>query len=151
MFYFRVFISVLLWHLILLKIFLKMEDLYKCHFYLRAVLFWSKFISNKYIASSTSIDGTFINFYWFSFYWTINCPSTEGCVLIFLTWLINLAWNREILSGFILESKGIGAVFQKMAKNCWKSKKYLKIWDKMYKIWKYFEKEQVIACDNCTQ
>ena len=28
--------------------------------------------------------------------------------------------------------------------------KYLKIWTKMYKIWKCFEKGQVIACDYCT-
>ena len=35
-------------------------------------------------------------------------------------------------------------------KKCWKgatNSKYLKIWAKMYKIWKYFEKGQVTACD----
>ena len=37
----------------------------------------------------------------------------------------------------ILESKSMGAIFQKRAK-------YLKIYTKMYKIWKYFEKWRVI-------
>ena len=37
----------------------------------------------------------------------------------------------------ILESKGMHAIFQKKGK----------IWAKMYNIWKYFEKGQVIAWD----
>ena len=59
-------------------------------------------------------------------------------------------------SGAILESKGNAYDFseklQKRPKN-WKKKgtKYLKIWAKMYKIWKYFGKRQVIACDYRTQ
>ena len=36
------------------------------------------------------------------------------------------------------------AIFQKKGK---KRAKYLKIWAKMYKIWKYFEKGQPHACD----
>ena len=31
-----------------------------------------------------------------------------------------------------------------------KRAKYFKIWAKMYKIFKYFEKGQVIACGHCT-
>ena len=43
-------------------------------------------------------------------------------------------------------------IFQKQsAKKCHKRAKYLKIWAKMYKIWKYFEKGLVIACNNHTQ
>ena len=42
----------------------------------------------------------------------------------------------------ILESKSMGAIFQK---------KYLKILTKIYKIWKYFEKWHVIACDSYKQ
>ena len=34
-----------------------------------------------------------------------------------------------------------------MAKKCLKKTKHLKISAKMYKIWKYFEKEQVIVCN----
>ena len=40
--------------------------------------------------------------------------------------------------------------FRKRTKNIIKGQKgakYLKIWAKMYKIWKYFEKGQVIACN----
>ena len=55
---------------------------------------------------------------------------------------------RETNAGPILESKGMRAIFQKKGK---KRAKYLKIWAKMYKIWKYFEKGQVIACDYRTQ
>ena len=52
-----------------------------------------------------------------------------------------------------LESKGMRASFHKKgkerAKNV-KKGKYLKIWVKVYDIRKYFEKDQVIACDYCT-
>ena len=41
--------------------------------------------------------------------------------------------------------------FRKRAKKCQKWAKYLKIWAKMYKIRKYFEKGQVIMCDYCMQ
>ena len=45
----------------------------------------------------------------------------------------------------------MGAIFQKKGKEMLKRAKYLKIWAKMYKIWKYFEKGQVTAWDNCMQ
>ena len=45
-----------------------------------------------------------------------------------------------LCAGSILESKGMHAIFQK------KGQKNVK-WVKMYKIWKYFEKGQVIVCD----
>ena len=59
----------------------------------------------------------------------------------------------------ILESKGMRAIFQKKGKkrvnkNVKKGQKrvkYLKICAKTYKIWKYSEKGQVIACDYRTQ
>ena len=60
-------------------------------------------------------------------------------------------------TGPILESKGMLAVFQKKDnKKKRKEKgqervKYLKIWPKLYKISKYFEKGQVVACDYHTQ
>ena len=51
--------------------------------------------------------------------------------------------------------KGMYAIFQKKGKKMLKKdkkvKKYLKIWAKMYKIGKYFEKGQVITCNYCTQ
>ena len=37
----------------------------------------------------------------------------------------------------MLENKGMRAIFQKKGKE---RIKYLKLWAKMYKIWKYFEK-----------
>ena len=40
----------------------------------------------------------------------------------------------------ILESKGMGAIFQKKGKKYWKKAKYLKTWAKMYRIWIYLEK-----------
>ena len=49
-----------------------------------------------------------------------------------------------IYLGPILESKGMHANFPKRGKEM---AKYLKIQAKMYKIWKYFEKGQVIGCD----
>ena len=43
-------------------------------------------------------------------------------------------------TGPIVESRGLHAIFQKRAK-------YLKIWAKMYKIWKYFENRQSHVCN----
>ena len=54
-------------------------------------------------------------------------------------------WQYQLLhtnSGSILESKSIRAIFSEKGQ---KRAKYLKIWAKMYKIWKYFEKGQAIA------
>ena len=48
------------------------------------------------------------------------------------------------ISGSILESKDMGAIFQKTGKEMLKTEKYLKISAKIYKLWKYFEKGQVI-------
>ena len=45
------------------------------------------------------------------------------------------------VTGFILERKRMRAIFQKKDKKGRTRTKYLKIWVKMYKIWKYFEKE----------
>ena len=56
-------------------------------------------------------------------------------------------WNL-VISGPILESKGMCVIFQKKGK---KKAKYLKVWAKMYKIWNYFEKGQAIACNYCMQ
>ena len=39
----------------------------------------------------------------------------------------------------------------KILKNGQKRAKYLKTWAKMYKIWKYLKKGQMIVCDFCTQ
>ena len=48
----------------------------------------------------------------------------------------------------ILEIKGMLAIFSEK----WQKRaKYLRIWVKMYKIWKYFEKGQPHACDYHTQ
>ena len=58
------------------------------------------------------------------------------------------------MSGPILGSKGMRAIFQKKGpkkKKGQKRAKYLKNWAKMYKIWKYFEKGQMIACEYHTQ
>ena len=56
------------------------------------------------------------------------------------------------LPGPILESKGMRAIFQKKGKKKFKKRvKYWKISAKMYKIWKYFEKGQVIVCNYYTQ
>ena len=44
-----------------------------------------------------------------------------------------------------------GGCSEKGGKKKVKRAKYLKIWAKMHKIWKYFEKGQVIACDYCMQ
>ena len=54
-------------------------------------------------------------------------------------------WNCYIIwyhSGPILESKGMREIFQKRAK-------YIKIWAKMFKIWKYFEIGQPHSCEYC--
>ena len=58
----------------------------------------------------------------------------------------------------ILDSKGMRAIFQKKGKsrakkilNRAQKGKYWKVWAKMYKIWKYFQKGQGIACDYRTQ
>ena len=45
------------------------------------------------------------------------------------------------ISGPILERRGMHAIFQKKRAN------YLKIWAKMNKTWKYFEKGQPHVCD----
>ena len=50
----------------------------------------------------------------------------------------------------ILENKDMHVIFQKKGKKNLKREKYLKIWAKMYKILKYFEKGPVIACNYCT-
>ena len=55
-----------------------------------------KFISNRCVASSNAVEGSFITFDWFSYWWAMNYPSTDGFFLIFMMWLINLAWNKEI-------------------------------------------------------
>ena len=60
-----------------------------------------------------------------------------------LVWEVSTS-SRLDHAGPILESKGMGVIFQKNGKECWKRTKYLKIWAKIYKIWKYFEKGQVI-------
>ena len=59
------------------------------------------------------------------------------------TWLhMSILGKRSTWAGPILESKGMRAIFQK------KKAKYLKIWAKMYKIWKHFEKGQPHAWDH---
>ena len=50
----------------------------------------------------------------------------------------------------ISENKDMHVIFQKKGKKNLKRKKYLKIWAKMYKVLKYFEKGPVIACNYCT-
>ena len=56
------------------------------------------------------------------------------------------------MSGPILESKGMCVIFQKKGKkNVKKRAKYLKIWARTLKIWKYFENEHVNACDYTMQ
>ena len=51
------------------------------------------------------------------------------------------------LAGPVLESNGMCAIFQKKGKKGQKRANYFKIWAKMYKIWKYFEKGHPFACD----
>ena len=55
---------------------------------------------------------------------------------------MSILGKRSTWAGPILESKGMRAIFQK------KKAKYLKIWAKMYKIWKHFEKGQPHAWDH---
>ena len=62
------------------------------------------------------------------------------------------------LSGIILESKSMRAIFQKkgkkmqkMFKKDKKRAKYLEIRAKMFKTWKHFKKGQLIAYDYHTQ
>ena len=76
--------------------------------------------------------------------------------------LLSLAKNKWMKLDESLPSQGL---FQKVkacmrffwkrakkrTKNVKKGQNILKIWIKLYKIWKCFEKVQVIACDNCTQ
>ena len=60
----------------------------------------------------------------------------------------------SIKSGPILESTVMHAIFEKGQKNVKKEHKkikYLKIWAKMYKMWKHSEKGQAIACDYPTK
>ena len=56
-------------------------------------------------------------------------------------------WPVYKFTGSIVESKGMHAIFQKKGKKEQKRAKYLKIWAKKYKIWKYFEKGKPHACD----
>ena len=68
--------------------------------------------------------------------------------------------NFENLSRKIL-AKGIRAYSRKWGhefsfsengqRNVEKGQNTWKFGQKIYKIWKYFEKAQVIACDNCTE
>ena len=56
----------------------------------------------------------------------------------------------KILTGTIPESKGMGAIFSEKVQRNVRMAKSLKIWAKMYKIWEYFEKWQLIlTCNNC--
>ena len=55
------------------------------------------------------------------------------------------------LPGPILESKDMGATFQEKDKKIMKKGKILESLSEMFKIWKYFEKGQVIVCNNCMQ
>ena len=72
--------------------------------------------------------------------------------LIKLSWLDKFYARKNFaIQGLFYKGKARIRFFRKIAKNCWKRSKYLKICAKMYKIWKYFEKGQVIACYNCTQ
>ena len=55
--------------------------------------------------------------------------------------------NFSTLTGPILESKGMRVIFHKKGQKKGKKRaKYLKIWAKMYQIWKHFEKGQSHAC-----
>ena len=54
----------------------------------------------------------------------------------------------------ILENTVMGTkkkLAKKKGKEMLKRASYLKIWGKMHKIWKYFEKGQVIPGNNCMQ
>ena len=73
-----------------------------------------------------------------------------------------VSWKEGVLKTFTkftgkypgpnLESRDMGCDFsEKGHRNVGKGQNIFKIWDKMYKIWKYFEKRQLIARDNCTQ
>ena len=55
------------------------------------------------------------------------------------------------MAGPILDSQGHACDFSEKGQKKIKRAKYLKIWAKIYKIWKYIEKGQVIACDYRTQ
>ena len=95
----------------------------------------------------------------------LGSPVKEGKILhrkhesyIFKLPLIKLSWLDKFyarknfaIQGLFYKGKAKIRFFRKMAKKCWKRAKYLKICAKMYKIWKYFEKGQVIACYSCTQ
>ena len=54
--------------------------------------------------------------------------------------------------GPIPKSKSMGAIFsEKEQRNVEKGQNIWKFGQKMYKIWECSEREQVTACDNCTQ
>ena len=62
----------------------------------------------------------------------------EG-ITYFHTNLFNIIFSECLVcAGPILESKGMGAIFQKKGKEMLKKGKYLKICAKTYKIWKHF-------------
>ena len=67
----------------------------------------------------------------------------------------NIVWNitRRIknITELIWTGQGIFYKVKAWERFCRKRAKYLKTWAKMCKIWKYFEKRQLIACDNRTQ
>ena len=57
---------------------------------------------------------------------------------------------RKIISGPILESKNMRAIYQKKGKKGQKRAEYFKICAKMCKISIFFEKGQPHVCDYCT-
>ena len=68
------------------------------------------------------------------FQWTFRTfKSTSAFFFFFFFFFLNFA-------GPILESRDMRAIFQKKGKERQKWAKYLKIWGKVYKMWKYFEK-----------
>ena len=68
----------------------------------------------------------------------------QSCHSFLCFTLINDNNDNNVVQGLFLEVRACIPFFRKRAK-------YLEIWAKMYKIWKYFEKRQVIACNYCMQ
>ena len=83
------------------------------------------------------------------FQFILNLFTSFDMASFIYVFLGHLCWR--INKGYSKNSKGMGAIFQKEGKEMLKKDQILENWAKTNKTWKYFEKRQVIACDNRAQ
>ena len=98
-----------------------------------------------------------IKFLWKCFLIYISWPAfwqncLSGKILVLELWIKKVLTNNSAwFWGPILESKGMHAIFQERGgereRKMLEKGKIFEKWEKTHKIWKYFEKRQVIACD----